>query len=65
MARRYNMCRLFEKKEGKCMYSLSVPVFPCLCETVCAHTCCMGIYRCIALIYMLSCPDLRLANVDF
>ena len=45
-----------ESKKGKCMHSLSVFVYPCLSETVCAHTFCMELH-CFD---MLSCPDLRL-----
>ena len=38
-----------DAKEVKYVHSLSVSVCPCLSETVCAHTFCMGICGCIGL----------------
>ena len=50
---KYNVARQYNANEEgfKEMYTLSVSVFPCPSETVCAHTFCMGRCGCTVLTY--------------
>ena len=47
-----------DAKKGKLMHSLSMPLCPCLSETVCAHLFCMSMFGSIALTcHVLACDQ--------